>query len=464
MNKWRKRCCELNYGGNKENTTICFVATDKHPYLVEQVEELKVYFKDVFIMIDKNYDDLELPYIQAEDNPDYYKTMPTFHADGYGSWSKSLDYFSDLQTDNIWFIEYDVFVPDINILLKLNQHKEHLLVKDHIAYTGKRGEWSHWKRFKSENINDFDKKWFHSLTCICRLSKDMLQLISEFATSHNTLFFHEILFNTLAENNNLSIKCCEEFKYVVFKGNSKQTSFTCADVNKCGRNYIYHPVKDLDAQRNIKYGKKIIHQIFLNITGKTLEEFPIYVKCMEKTKKWCVDNGWEHKLWTDIPWELCDEDDIHVLKEGSKRYSFIPCDYIRYIILEKIGGMYMDLDNAPTDKLNEIIDRDIIIGAYCNKHPSNTIIDDNTPELWKANNNVIKLPHELVLELRQYSIQQFKEKEKIKVYETWKRRFFFQSVSQDMFIRFMKLKGIPFDKQFYDYFDENLTCAWGDIH
>ena len=253
MNPWTRKCCELNYGENKENTTICFVATDKHKYLEEQVQELKVYFKDVFIMIDRNYDDLELPYLNMENNSNYNKIHSSFTKYGYGSWAKALDYFSDLQTDNIWFIEYDVYIPSVDILLNLNQNKEDLLVKDHIAYTGKKGEWSHWKDFKKLNIDDFDNKWFHSMTCICRLSKQMLQLIHDFATSHNTLFFHEILFNTIANHYNLSIKCCDEFKYVKYLGNSKKISFTSSDVYKNGNQYIYHPVKDLDKMRTMKY-------------------------------------------------------------------------------------------------------------------------------------------------------------------------------------------------------------------
>ena len=48
-------------------TIICFVATDKHPYLEEQVERYKPYFKDVVIMLDKNYDNLEPPYLQIKE-------------------------------------------------------------------------------------------------------------------------------------------------------------------------------------------------------------------------------------------------------------------------------------------------------------------------------------------------------------------------------------------------------------
>jgi len=250
MNKWTKRCCELNYGDNKMNTIICFVATDKHSYLEEQVDRYKPYFKDVFIMIDKCYDDLELPYLQVKHSDTNYKnvfyTSKTKCKDSYSSWSKSLEYFKDLNADNIWFIEYDVFIPNVDMLLSLNKNKEHLLVKDNIPYTGKRGEWSHWRQFKRANITDFGENWFHSMTCMCRLSKDLLRLIHEFSKTHNKLFFHEILFNTLAENHNLSIKLIDELEKVIYMGNHKKNSYELTDVSN---DYIYHPVKDLDLQR-----------------------------------------------------------------------------------------------------------------------------------------------------------------------------------------------------------------------
>jgi len=249
MNKWTKRCCELNYGANKMNTIICFVATDKHSYLEEQVKRYKPYFKDVFIMIDKCYDDLELPYLQIkQSNPDYKNVFFPIIKNTYTSWSKSLEYFKDLNADNIWFIEYDVFIPNVDMLLSLNTNKEHLLIKDHKPYTGKRGEWCHWRQFKRQKITDFGENWFHSLTCICRLSKDLLRLIHEFSKTHNKLFFHEILFNTLAENHNLSIKLIDEFKKVIYLGNRTKKSYNLEDV--CN-DYIYHPVKDLDLQRDM---------------------------------------------------------------------------------------------------------------------------------------------------------------------------------------------------------------------
>ena len=187
---------------------------------------------------------------------DKYYSNVLAHGDGLdkytNSWSKSMYHFSDLQTDNIWFIEYDVYIPSVDILLNLNQNKEHLLVKDHIAYTGKKGDWSHWRKFKSQKISDFNEL-YHSMVCISRVSKELLKLIYDFSQNNKKLFYHEILFNTIANHYNLSIKCCDEFKYVKYLGNSKKISFTSSDVYKNGNQYIYHPVKDLDKMRTMKY-------------------------------------------------------------------------------------------------------------------------------------------------------------------------------------------------------------------
>lgn len=236
-------------------TIICFVATDKHPYLEEQVERYKPYFKDVVIMLDKNYDNLELPYLQIKDmkNTNYSNVLigmgKKLQGDKYtNSWSKAMYYYRDLDADNVWFIEYDVFIPNIDLLLSINQHKEHLLVKDNIRYTGKKGEWSHWTRFKQHKIDVFGDNLYHSMVCICRVSKELIKLVDEFATKYKKLFYHEILFNTLAENNNLSIKLVNELKKVVFMDNRKSKGYGLEDV--CN-NYIYHPVKDLRVQKTM---------------------------------------------------------------------------------------------------------------------------------------------------------------------------------------------------------------------
>ena len=217
----------------------------------------------------------------------------------------------------------------------------------------------------------------------------------------------------------------------------------------------------LERCADLKYGtSKVVHQIFLKISDKSIEDFPVFMKCMEKTKKWCKDNGWGHKLWTEIPWDICNDDDKYIFTEGAKRCPFLPCDYLRLVLLDRYGGIYIDLDNNPTDKLIEIIDDEIIIGLHDTKHISNDEVQRAKPRKLTYGTNVIKLTRPLASQLHQFAIDSYYEKEKIKVYETWIFRFLFQSVGPSMFKRFMKLNNIPMNLTFYEYFDEYLTNTW----
>ena len=76
-----------------------------------------------------------------------------------------------------------------------------------------------------------------SMICAIRCSKKILNCINNHATTYKSLFHCEMLFNTLAFQNNLSILCPEELSCIVFRNVWKKT-----DIKK---NYLYHPVKDI---------------------------------------------------------------------------------------------------------------------------------------------------------------------------------------------------------------------------
>ncbi len=196
----------------------------------------------------------------------------------------------------------------------------------------------------------------------------------------------------------------------------------------------------------------IIHQIFLKVSDKTLEDYPCYLEGIKIWKDFCKKHNWEYKLWTDIPEDILDEDDKFILDDSIDKEPFIKVDYIRYIILEKYGGIYVDLDVTPKDKFTEIMNDDIIIGIY--------ITNDNKIFL---NNSVIKLSTEHIKLLRQYSINQYKNKLKIDIYKTWKKRFMLQSVGVAMFRRFCKKHKLVNSFNHYDfetYFTDKATQSW----
>ncbi len=196
----------------------------------------------------------------------------------------------------------------------------------------------------------------------------------------------------------------------------------------------------------------IIHQIFLKVSDKTLEDFPCYIEGIKIWKEFCKKHNWEYKLWTDIPQDILDEDDIYILQQSKGRHPFIPVDYMRLIVLKKYGGMYVDLDVTPKDKFKEIMNNKIIIGCGDN------VV--SAKERTTHNSNVIKLPHHYYLSLKKFCVKTFKRLIQIPIYDTWKIRFYLRSVSAPMLDKFLKPMNIPIFNDFEDYFEDKMTSTW----
>ena len=89
---------------------------------------------------------------------------------------------------------------------------------------------------------------------------------------------------------------------------------------------------------------KVIHQ-----TWKTSAVPAHWLESHEGWKAFCADNGWTYMLWTDednenliaahYAWFL---GQYKAYKHGIQR-----ADAVRYFILHKYGGVYVDLDMAP---------------------------------------------------------------------------------------------------------------------
>lgn len=197
----------------------------------------------------------------------------------------------------------------------------------------------------------------------------------------------------------------------------------------------------------------IIHQIFLKVSNKTINDYPCYLEGSALWQEFCSKNGWEYRLHTEIDESIMTEEELDILKKGSKRYPFFAVDYYRLILLSKYGGMYVDLDVVATAKFELIKDKDIIIGRSIDKGDNNFYV----------NNNIMKLTPELIELLKQYSIQQTHEKLNMKVYETRKIRFFLHTVGAMMLARFCKKHKLSFCDDYDDYFIDYNTQTWDKI-
>ena len=205
---------------------------------------------DIYIVIDDNeplyYPMLEnIHIIQISDEEclrnNYYNSSTVSNLKNIIAWDKALYYFNRKNTipyENIWFIEDDVFFMSEQTLTCIDEKypTSDLLCAFH--ETNERGDihagWNHWVNV----IHLIGTPWAHSLICVCRLSKRLLERVDAYVADRPLLFI-EALFNTLALQNHFIIDNPDELKETITY-NKKW------DHNELDPNKIYHPIKNID--------------------------------------------------------------------------------------------------------------------------------------------------------------------------------------------------------------------------
>ena len=92
---------------------------------------------------------------------------------------------------------------------------------------------------------------------------------------------------------------------------------------------------------------KKIHQIFYDFQkGKTIEDYPIFVKCLAENRRFCEEHGYEHVLWENKEIDELISTKFHYYHQLWEDFSqpIQRVDFARYCILFIYGGIYLDLD------------------------------------------------------------------------------------------------------------------------
>lgn len=153
---------------------------------------------------------------------------------------KALYYFSKVNTSfqTVWIVEEDVFIPSIHTIPNIDKKypSSDLLSAIHwINPTGDVARWQ-WKRA----VGYIEPPWAGSMVCGVRVSQRLLQCIAKYANEKKTLFFDEVIFNTLALQNGLQVDNPPEMRGIMATHH-----WLISEINKDG---LYHPVKDLHQQ------------------------------------------------------------------------------------------------------------------------------------------------------------------------------------------------------------------------
>ena len=214
----------------------------------------KVVDYDIYVFIDDNSMIYKSPYpnikfIQYNDDECYNKgwyDINFFIKKDVTAWDKALYYFSIINTsyEYVWFCEDDVFIPNMNVLTKLDNKYNNidLICKEHLINDkglDVKDGWPHWHK-----ANTFNLPWVHSMQCICRISNKLLSKINDYVIKNNKLEFLEILFSTLAHQNQLTIENPNEL--------SKITWREVFDYDKLDTNILYHPMKNIDDHKLLR--------------------------------------------------------------------------------------------------------------------------------------------------------------------------------------------------------------------
>jgi len=142
--------------------------------------------------------------------------------------------------EHVWFIEYDVMVPSTTTLSNIDKMypTADLLCASHIPQS-QDPYWPWW----SHSMYAKPTPLFHSMQSVFRGSTKLLNQIHSFAQANRKLFHLEIMLNTVAYHNQLSIETPVQLKKIVYRHD-----WTDTDVQK---DELVHPIKDMEQQERI---------------------------------------------------------------------------------------------------------------------------------------------------------------------------------------------------------------------
>ena len=166
------------------------------------------------------------------------------------AWEKALYYFStiDLTYDNIWLLEDDVYFFNEQTILAIDTIYPHSDLLTNEYTENMTGDISVWQWHRISIL--FNPPYYNAMVCACRISKQLLYYIREYANNNKTLFFLEALFPTLCKRYKLLYDTPVELKPIVYRAD-----YHIPDINI---HNLYHPVKNMMYHSLFRYSSKVV--------------------------------------------------------------------------------------------------------------------------------------------------------------------------------------------------------------
>ena len=230
--------------------------------------------------------------------------------------------------------------------------------------------------------------------------------------------------------------------------------------------------KKKSKKKSVKRENRVVHQIYgIFDDGIPLKDIPVFYENVQATKKFCKKEGYQYKMWNLA---TC----VKVIKTYYPEYLSLwnafplpiqRADFVRYCILYKYGGIYVDCDIHPLRSLNDLFQKDYFFVTWHNdtkKLPYNAVMGSQKGE-------------SIFVEIMKHCEESFKKASKQKIYKTWKGRFVFQTTGHRMLDRVLKKEKVNKKKYVLDilrvkskdgkiitarnpYFEDSNASVWFD--
>jgi hypothetical protein len=240
-------------------SAICLLCIEPDPCHVKFLERISGEYTKI-MLCDRStngYTSDIIQFINIDDNVCYnegYTNMNYWVPKNPSAWDKAMYYFCkiDPSYDYVWFLEDDVFVSSIQAISNMdkNYSEGDLLCKENIInLDGHTDGWTHW----AQVLDRHPLPWYISMICACRVSKSLLQKIKEYVDNNHRLFFLEIMLNTIAMHNGLTVVNPIELQKIMASSEVgkrvrryKHGKYTWVQqsIDNVQPDYFYHPMKD----------------------------------------------------------------------------------------------------------------------------------------------------------------------------------------------------------------------------
>ena len=194
--------------------------------------------------------------------------------------------------------------------------------------------------------------------------------------------------------------------------------------------------------------RNLIIQIFLG-EEEELEDHIKFILNRDRWKVYCGKMGIEYMFFhkDNIEEYLGPLKDFYYGLE----YTWQRIDFIRYLIINKEGGIYVDLDIYPNpDKdIFDLLEKQYILNFWINKKGKKEI-----------NNAMMGFEAGALNDLILYSQEETARCRKMPIYKCWKIRFMLHTTGVRMFKRWCKKKKYTYTDNLHEYITDEMTATW----